>query len=129
MSTRDAFLRAMSLNYLLLLLMSLPLMAPVIAHGADVTAHSIVDMASAPRYPMGRLTLPCAYEDGTGTPLPCYWDARTQGNRDVGALTAAFGLTGYVLYPGVDPESGDPVACNETTDRTFICENGLEWEK
>lgn len=24
---------------------------------------------------------PCVYEDGSGGPLPCYWDGDTRGNR------------------------------------------------
>lgn len=42
--------------------------------------------------------MPCATEDGGGS-LPCYWDARVQGNGEGES---------YILWP--DPNGGDPWA-------------------
>lgn len=35
----------------------------------------------APTPVVVRRMVPCAFEDGSGSALPCYWDASTRGNR------------------------------------------------
>lgn len=37
----------------------------------DQEAPALPDLTALP---------PCVYEDGSGGPIPCYWDARTRGN-------------------------------------------------
>lgn len=123
------FTRGLASNYLLALVLLIPALAPVLAIGYMETAHSVSTATASRTYAGGSLTIPCTAEDGSGGHLPCYWDAVTRGNLDPGTLREVFGLTGLILYPGTDSATGQPVACFETTDQTFVCENGMEWHK
>ena len=121
------FTRGLASNYLLALILLIPALAPILATGYTGAAHSVSETLASRTYAGGSLLIPCTDETGSGGHLPCYWDARTMGNGDPGVLQATFGLTGYILYPTTD--AGEPLPCYETTDATFICENGMEWHK
>lgn len=48
---------------------------------ATITLAAALSLTATPAVAYSPKMPPCVYEDGSGGPLPCYWDATTMGNR------------------------------------------------
>lgn len=88
-----------------------------IAIGAAAAAAMGATTGHADRLtPVGASELPaCVFEDGSGGPTPCYWDAEAQGNgrgdsytvNADGSVTMADGSAGEPVRPPAKTEAED----------------------
>lgn len=81
--------------------------AAVLAITAGLTIGALTTPADATPA-TAPITTPCAYEDGSGGPLPCRWDAGTAGNG-IGES--------FTVHPG------GPTTTNGTPV-TYVYDNG-----
>lgn len=73
---------------------------------------------------------PCEYEDGSGGPLPCYWDAKQSGNGEGVSYWILSDETTFYDEPGlidgyVTPD--EEVICPKGWDRPLYNLDGYSW--